>query len=301
MSTEQPRRLGPLRLDSSKQGAPVEAPNVGATPNAEPEPSRSLGESTRDLAATPRAVWTWWPIVAGIVLFVVVGTVVVILVTTSGDVPGQPVQTATPLPTTNVRPKAAPIEKWTAWLHSPTCDAPCCGGVACMTGPNNQGKRGCKSGESTCSKCTSGITCIPGDCGSVLVPGETWGFHLSAVAERGSTGGVLDPCKTKRDLWLCVRSEDRTNGVCLSQVDACKNQARSALAAPITSEALLSGGFDLDVRLGGPDGTVLASKTAAKYADGVDRRSLCNGLIVSFPESSPTAYVTFYLDIPDGQ
>lgn len=302
MNTEKPRRLGPLRLDSSKQGESIETPEVSEPRKPEPETFRALEDAKTPRSTVAASTRTRnWPVITGVVLFVGVGfgVVLAILVTRSGAETSPVAAAAVLTRTTSPSLKQSSTETWAAWLHSPTCEAPCCGGTACLIAPTNQGKRGCKLGESACSKCSSGITCIPGDCGSALVPGETWGFHLSAVAERGSGSGVLDPCKTKRDLWLCVRSKDRPNGVCLSQLDACKNQARSALGAPITSDDLVSGGFDLDVRLGGPDGTVLASKTAAKYTGGVDRRTLCNGLIVNYPESSPIAYVTFYLDVPE--
>src|SRR4051812_14816539 len=48
------------------------------------------------------------------------------------------------------------------------CATSCCGGYACAVTALNAGHAGCKPGATTCNACPSGLTCVPGDCTSML-------------------------------------------------------------------------------------------------------------------------------------
>jgi hypothetical protein len=50
------------------------------------------------------------------------------------------------------------------------------------------------------------------------------------------------------------------------------------------------------VRVGGPDGPIIATKRDAKYATGIRRNALCSGLRMNFPKDEAIEYVTFFLD-----
>ncbi|HET7540051.1 MAG TPA: hypothetical protein VFK05_09265 [Polyangiaceae bacterium] len=82
----------------------------------------------------------------------------------------------------------------------------------------------------------------------------------------------------------------------MSQVEACRNGRRSINAVPITSDDLIRSGVDLEIREGGPAGPILALKAGAKYAEGVRRTALCTGLRANFPDTTPVAYVIYFLD-----
>jgi hypothetical protein len=193
---------------------------------------------------------------------------------------------------------------------------PCCGGIACAVTSENSAKEGCPTGAASCNACLSGVNCIPGGCGALLDGTESWELHLSAIGERppsGMTGALvaafaggpssphLDPCKTKRDLWLCIRSQSHPEETCLSQVEACGNgstgAARSNASVPIRSDELIQTGFDIYVRDGGPKGKALAIKIGAKYPGGIHRRVVCSGLRMNFAETDPIVYASFLLDV----
>jgi hypothetical protein len=80
-------------------------------------------------------------------------------------------------------------------------------------------------------------------------------------------------------------------------VDSCRHGAKGTMPVPIASADLITDGFDLEVRLGGPTGTVLASKRDARYPGGIKRRTLCGGLKMNFADTEPVAYVTYFLDV----
>jgi hypothetical protein len=212
----------------------------------------------------------------------------------------RPQTAASALPAPSAAPSAekVPIEgSWTSALHSTECPDVCCGGSACAVSSENSGKNRCKPGSTHCEECTSGLVCIPGACGERVTPGTDFALHLSSILERGSTGEPVDSCRSQRDLWLCVGRSDDAELRCVSQREACSNQARSPVGIRVTSEELLKEKLLIEVREGGPDGATLAQRQSVPYRDGLQRRGLCGGLKLTF-EASAIAAFTFYLDVP---
>lgn len=129
------------------------------------------------------------------------------------------------------------------------------------------------------------------------MPGTDFALHLSSIQERGSTGEPVDSCRSQRDLWLCVGRSDDAELRCVSQREACSNQARSPVGIRVMSDALLKEKLLIEVREGGPDGATLAQRHSVPYRDGLQRRGLCGGLKLTF-DASAIASFTFYLDLP---
>jgi hypothetical protein len=137
-----------------------------------------------------------WPVIA---LALLAGGVMVpattfggyLLATGQQPVPGQ-------LTTTSYVPVPAPPAQaaspagdsdWQALLRGQGCESPCIGGLACLSKP---------------LACTSGLTCIPGTGEDRFSDDEVWALHLSAVREGAPDGTVIDPCRTRKDFWVCL-------------------------------------------------------------------------------------------------
>ena len=173
-------------------------------------------------------------------------------------------------------------EPWTSLLHAETCPVPCCGGAACTEKPRT---------------CISGITCIPGECGLGLAVGEGWALHLSGITERHDTED-LDPCNTRRDLWLCLRPSSTGSWKCLSQRESCSKGGRSTDWVAVTTDDLIRNGVDVLVRSGGESGDVLVSKPGARYSSGLQRRGLCGGFKMALGKKDGPIAFTYFLDAP---
>ena len=163
-----------------------------------------------------------------------------------------------------------------------TCAAPCCGGSACVVSAANVGRGGCNPAVATCSACSSGLSCVPGTCTSMLGAGETWTLHVSYVAG----GDVPNMCaSSRRNIWACLRRSSSSASVaaggwvCLPMDEACTHGAgRGTSGVHLTTNDLTTIGVDLELRDGGPIGRVLAEKLGARYLSGLLRQALCTGL-----------------------
>jgi hypothetical protein len=201
-----------------------------------------------------------------------------------------------PLPSLGPAPRAS---SWTDELHASVCPAPCCGGAACRVSADNAGRKDCKEGETNCQACASKLSCIPGACDELFDGEEELGLHLSAVLERGPSGQPIDACKSRRDLWLCVKRATESEWQCLSQREACSNQSRSPAAVNLQAVELTRKGLQFEVREGSPDGTVLARKHDALSKSALQRRGMCGGFRADFEPGPVTAFY-YFLDQPPG-
>lgn len=147
---------------------------------------------------------------------------------------------------------------WRGALIAESCAPPCSGGQACEARP---------------SRCTSGLTCIPGSGAEQFAADESWMLHLSAVQEVGATGQLVDPCQTQKDFWVCQSG----TGICVAQTDACAHAGKSAGSIPVTGAQLDHIGIGLDVRVGGPTGPVIATTSSIRN---LRRGGLCRGFAV---------------------
>jgi len=152
------------------------------------------------------------------------------------------------------RPEGSQAVDWRSVLMSGTCDPPCARGPACVANP---------------TACSSGLTCIPGTGREPFAAEETWMLHLSAVQETGPDGKALDPCRTRRDFWVCRGGTT----VCASQRDACANNAKSSVGIPITGAEIAARAVVLDVREGSPGATIATTLPIENLVRG----GLCNG------------------------
>lgn len=285
MSNDRRRRLEPLRITPKERGHEAS----GARPEHESgsEPRRAGARASRAVVAA---------VVLG--LAVIAGAIALIFGAAPRAAPALAAPSISlPVPQTT---RETALPSWTDTLHATECPSPCSGGTACAVTTENGAKERCRVGAGRCDACVSGVSCIAGDQAALFTGWESWSLHLSAIAERGPGRSVVDPCKTKRDLWLCLRSKSKPSASCVSQVEACRNGARSIAAIAITSNDLISSGVDLEIREGGPSGAVLAVKTGAKYPDGVNRTALCGGLRMNFADTTTVAYVTYFLDAASG-
>src|SRR5204863_4260780 len=130
-------------------------------------------------------------------------------------------------------------DDWRSALGRGTCEAPCVGGLTCLSKP---------------VECTSGLTCIPGTGSERFADPEAWTLHLSAVQELDGTGRAIDPCQTKKDFWVCRAG---TNA-CASQTEACANAGRGLAAIPVSGAELNDLGVTLEVHLGSSIGPTVA-------------------------------------------
>ncbi len=222
----------------------------------------------------------------------------VLMLKSQGNVAAPSATATTPRPVPSLEPAPRP-SSWTEELHAAVCPAPCCGGAACRVSADNAGKKECKEGETQCQACASKLTCIPGACGELFDGEEELGLHLSAVLERGPSGQPLDACKSRRDLWLCVKRASASEWQCLSQREACSNQSRSPAAVNVQAVELTRKGLQFEVREGGPQGTVLARKNDALSRAALQRRGMCGGFRADFEPGPVTAFY-YFLDQPPG-
>lgn len=272
MPPDKRRRLEPLRLE------PTPAP-------LNPEPRRIAYRRK-----PPTAL-----LVAVAIAFVGIGVGGGALLMRSGSTPA-----ASSAASTQQAPAiAAPSPSSSPWpelLSASACEAPCCGGSACTSTEMNGIFRGCKPGAASCDRCPSGVACIPGNCEMLFSGSEQWRLRLSAIYKRASTGTPAKPCQSGRDLWYCIALPSRAKATCISQLEACEREARDQTTIAISTSDLVDTGVEMVVRVGGPDGPIIATKRDAKYAAGIRRNALCSGLRMNFPKDEAIEYVTFFLD-----
>jgi hypothetical protein len=127
---------------------------------------------------------------------------------------------------------------------------------------------------------------------------EQWRLRLSVIYERSPTGTAAKPCESGRDLWYCVTSPSNPAPRCVSQLEVCARGSNQATVA-ISTDELVNTGVEMVVRVGGPSGSIIATKPNAKYTTGVRRNALCSGLRMNFPKDGAIDYVTFFLDAAD--
>ena len=175
---------------------------------------------------------------------------------------------------TNASSSLAPRADNTKW-RSDTCDEPCCGGTACRVTPDNSDHAACRGGQANCNKCASGLTCIPGTCTALLPRGETWELHVSYV----SGGNTTDVCQsTWSSAFVCLRIAGGVDWACLPLSDSCSHDGHGEASVSVSTEDLTSRGLDIEVRSGSEQGSVVASRSGARYAGGIMTRALCTGL-----------------------
>jgi hypothetical protein len=149
----------------------------------------------------------------------------------------------------------APGANWQAMLRGQFCEAPCIGGQACTSKP---------------LLCTSGLTCIPGAGDDRFADEEVWTLHLSAVLEAPAGGAVVDPCRTRKNFWVCRSGTT----ICASQDDACANAGSSSASIPVTGAELAHQGLSLEVRSGSGVGPLVAK---TETIVDLRRGGLCRG------------------------
>jgi len=161
------------------------------------------------------------------------------------------------------------------------CGSPCCGGAACPVTTLNAGHAGCAPGAASCNACQSGVTCVPGNCSSMLTSGESWSLHVSYLAG----GDVPDMCASeRRNAWACLRrsafgTSPAGEWGCLPMSEPCTSQTgQGASSVRVATEDLTIRGLDIEIRAGGPSGALLAERAGARYTTGLLRQALCSGL-----------------------
>ena len=200
----------------------------------------------------------WWVVL----LALGAGGLFVFATTYGGHVLNSARAGRTPAPQTPA-PEAAPLvipgtptlPDWRVALAGSTCALPCARGAACAVNP---------------TKCSSGLTCIPGTGREPFAPEETWMIHLSAVQETGPDGKALDPCRTRRDFWVCRAG----TAACASQRDACSHGAKSTVGIPVTGDDIAKRAIVLEVHEGDPTAPPIASTLPL---ENLVRGGLCNG------------------------
>lgn len=184
--------------------------------------------------------------------------------------------------------------KW----RSDSCDEPCCGGTACKVTTGNAEHAACRGGLTNCNKCASGLTCIPGACTAILPRGERWELRVSYV----SGGSITDVCQSDWvSAFVCLRSTGTEDWTCLSLADSCANNGHGQQGATVTTEDLTTRGLDIEVRRGSAEGSIVASRSNARYAGGIMTRALCTGLKFDHLKGSPGIdidSVAFFLEPP---
>lgn len=217
---------------------------------------------TPDDAARQRATTPPWPVIA---LALLAGGVMVpattfggcLLATGQQAVPGQRTTThdaPVPAPPAQAASPARDSD-WQALLRGQGCESPCIGGLACLPKP---------------LACTSGLTCIPGTGDDRFGDDEVWTLHLSAVREGAPDGTVIDPCRTRKDFWVCRSG----TAICVSQSDACGHAANSAASIPVTGAELAHQGLSLEIRAGSGAGPLVAK---TETIVDLRRGGLCRG------------------------
>lgn len=217
---------------------------------------------TPDDVARQRATTPPWPVIA---LALLAGVVMVPATTFGGYLlaTGQQPTTGQPPPATDAPAPAPPGQAitpvagggWQALLRGQACEPPCIGGLACLSKP---------------LACTSGLTCIPGAGDDRFADDEVWSLHLSAVREGAPDGTVIDPCRSRKDFWVCRSG----TAICVSQSDACRHAANSAASIPVTGAELAREGISLEVRLGSAAGPLVAK---TETIVDLRRGGLCRG------------------------
>ena len=107
-----------------------------------------------------------------------------------------------------------PGDSWMASAFADLCATPCSGGVACPT-PDTKLER-----------CISGVTCVAGSPSDTFQPSDSVALHLSAI--HWGDDRTLEPCKTGRDLWICVQAEGELDEECTAQLEACQQAPNGA-------------------------------------------------------------------------
>lgn len=217
---------------------------------------------TLDDAERRRATTPPWPVIlAALVvgLFLIPTTTLggYLLVNSRGE-RVQPPRTPATTTTSTIPPVVSPsppTDKWQALLRGQVCDAPCIGGWACAAKPTT---------------CTSGLTCIPGAGADRFADEEMWAIHLSAVQESPGGGAPVDPCRTRKDFWVCRSG----TSICATQADACANGSKSVAGIPVTGAELAHKGLSLEVREGSSGGPLLAK---TETIVDLRRGGLCRG------------------------
>jgi hypothetical protein len=177
------------------------------------------------------------------------------------------------VPDVDASPRPEPRPHWQEVLFSAPCESPCFGGSACGTADEAR------------VNCLSGVTCLLGGGQEIVEPSGAWAIHLSAVLDVG----LQDPCHKVQMLWVCRQGSDR----CIAQSDACENAKRavafSNAVIPVTVTEIADQKVILDVREGGPGGSVLATTRALPVPS---RSGICNGFGVLVPEAQTVTGTT---------
>ncbi len=108
---------------------------------------------------------------------------------------------------------------------------------------------------------------------------------------------VPNPCASKSDLWLCLKSSGEGAWDCTSQADACRNSGGAAKGIVVKSENLIEDGVDVQIRAGGKDGQVVAQRLGATYGS-LGRAGLCRGFRMGFDDSRSVDMFTYFLMPP---
>lgn len=185
------------------------------------------------------------------------------------------VAVSSPEPSSDAGPSpsaVAPVESGDSWLgqlFATDCPVPCSAGSACATpGPK-------------LDTCITGATCVPGAPADVVADDDQLALYLSAIYWEDDP--PRDPCRTGRDLWMCVRAQGAAGEQCASQLEACQNAphdaARSLRPLLLTGQDLRSSGVRYTLREGGPDGEVLVEREFT-FGGSLLRTALCRGIRV---------------------
>lgn len=94
-----------------------------------------------------------------------------------------------------------------------------------------------------------------------------------------------DMCaSTRRNAWACLRpsafdASPAGEWTCLPMSEPCASgSGHGVTAASISTADLTARGIDIEIRDGGPSGSVLAVRMGARYLTGLQRAALCSGL-----------------------
>ena len=280
MQPDERRRLEPLRLE------PTQPPL-----NMVPEPPRVAAGGGRPPVAL---------LVAVAIVFIGIGVgggaMLVRSGPTSTTAAGSVVRTTQQAPALAAPSRSPSASSWVELLSASACEAPCCGGAACISTEANSTFRGCPPGANSCDRCPSGVACIPGECEMLFSGSEQWRLRLSAIYKRTPAGTTAKPCESGRDLWYCITSPTNPTPSCVSQLEACEHGSKGSTSIAVSTKELTNTGVEMVVRVGGPNGSIVAAKANAKYTTGIRRNALCSGLRMNFPKGEAIDYVTFFLD-----
>jgi hypothetical protein len=243
-----------------------------------------------------------WVLAVGGVSFGLAGFTVAAIVLARREPPPAAPPPLAPATSAPRPPLAASVQKpaladWQKKLFAESCETPCRGGSACPVTADNAGTANCPHGKQYCTKCTAPITCIPGSARANLERGERWQLHLSMIYEKRHGRRVPNPCGSKSDLWLCLKSSGGGDWDCVSQSDACRNAGGAAKGILVESEDLIEDGVDVQIRSGGTTGRVVAQRLGAAYGN-LGRSGLCRGFRMGFDDSPGVDMFTYFLMPP---